>query len=463
MNKSFYTSAIFILSISIAAGLLQGIIYLMLGGQMIMMESFWGWFLISNAIALTGSCLVLKYFYYKKYRFAFIFGVVSTIITLGQGILFYVVLGTARWQGLYIPFVLLSVGTGIVHALILIFSTASERPLLKTTGVLMLVFGVLLAAALIGTLSSQDGGVRTTFDNVIQWTLLAESLIPVLLILNFSSEIRALSSSNADGPLRRSSESLRGVAGMGILFLSITFGVVLARDTGESLYWKKQNAEKANAFAQLCESRSFTNREGQTLTYLLMKPIDYDPRQKYPLVVALPYGGYEAPPAQELASNINRRKYPAFIFVPNCPPGEGWGGIPNYPTIDTLVFDAILAMEEDVSIDATRRYVTGVSRGGYGSWHFISARPEMFAAAVPVCGGGDPSQAAKMVDVAVWAFHGAKDKNVPVSGSRDMIEAIKKAGGNPQYTEYESEAHSIWHRVSQTSGLWDWLFEQRRD
>ncbi|MBA4055232.1 MAG: peptidase, partial [Marivirga sp.] len=110
-----------------------------------------------------------------------------------------------------------------------------------------------------------------------------------------------------------------------------------------------------------------------------------------------------------------------------------------------------------------RRYVTGISRGGYGSWHFICTRPDMFAAAIPVCGGGDPSRASNIVDVSVWAFHGAKDKNVPVDGSRHMIEAIKKAGGSPQYTEYENEAHNIWHRVSETPGLWDWLFEQQRD
>jgi predicted peptidase len=87
----------------------------------------------------------------------------------------------------------------------------------------------------------------------------------------------------------------------------------------------------------------------------------------------------------------------------------------------------------------------------------------MFAAAIPVCGGGDPQLAHRITDVSVWAFHGALDRNVPVSGSRDMIEAIKKAGGNPKYTEFSDKAHNIWHEVTQTPRVWDWLFEQRKD
>ena len=124
-----------------------------------------------------------------------------------------------------------------------------------------------------------------------------------------------------------------------------------------------------------------------------------------------------------------------------------------YATINALT---------DPGIDAKRRYVTGISRGGYGAWQFICTRPDMFAAAIPVSAGGDPKLASKAVDVAIWAFHGVKDRNVPVSGSRDMIAAIKKAGGHPKYTEYPDEGHNIWDQVSKTPGLWDWLFAQKR-
>jgi predicted peptidase len=107
--------------------------------------------------------------------------------------------------------------------------------------------------------------------------------------------------------------------------------------------------------------------------------------------------------------------------------------------------------------------VTGISRGGYGTWQFICKHPDMFAAAIPVSGGGETKLASRIVGVPVWAFHGAKDKNVPVSVTRDMIAAIKKAGGSPKYTEYPDEEHNIWDKVSRTPDLLAWLFAQKRN
>jgi len=87
----------------------------------------------------------------------------------------------------------------------------------------------------------------------------------------------------------------------------------------------------------------------------------------------------------------------------------------------------------------------------------------MFAAAIPISGGGNPALAQNIVDIPVWAFHGRKDRNVPVSGSRDIIQAIKNAGGDPRYTEYPDERHDIWEKVTNTPGLLDWLFAQKRN
>ena len=122
--------------------------------------------------------------------------------------------------------------------------------------------------------------------------------------------------------------------------------------------------------------------------------------------------------------------------------------------MDTLVFESIEALESELKeIDVDRIYVTGVSRGGYGSWHFISLRPDMFAAAMPVCGGGDPNVPPNIVDVDVWPSHGEDDPNVPVSGSRNIIAAIKKSGGNPKYTEFEGAGHDTWDYVTKTPGV----------
>jgi predicted peptidase len=132
------------------------------------------------------------------------------------------------------------------------------------------------------------------------------------------------------------------------------------------------------------------------------------------------------------------------------------------PGITGLIFDAMDSLDEEYNIDDKRRYVVGMSLGGYGSWYLIGAKPEKFAAAIPVSGGGNPAMASKMTDIPIWAFHGAYDKAVPVDLTRNMIEAIEDAGGNPKYTEF-SAGHLIWGKVRDTPGVVDWLFAQKKN
>src|SRR5207248_7264328 len=88
--------------------------------------------------------------------------------------------------------------------------------------------------------------------------------------------------------------------------------------------------------------------------------------------------------------------------------------------------------------------------------------PKRWAAIVPVCGGGDPKQAAKIKDVPCWCFHGDADQVVKVKQSRDMIWALRQAGGEPLYHEYPGVGHNCWDRVYATPDLYEWLLEQRR-
>ena len=100
--------------------------------------------------------------------------------------------------------------------------------------------------------------------------------------------------------------------------------------------------------------------------------------------------------------------------------------------------------------------------GGFGTWDIIQRLPDLFAAAIPVCGGGDAAQAEKIKDIPIWAFHGDKDTVVKTVRSRDMIAAIKKAGGNPQYTEYKGVAHDSWTQTYSDKNVLRWLFMQKK-
>jgi len=155
---------------------------------------------------------------------------------------------------------------------------------------------------------------------------------------------------------------------------------------------------------------------------------------------------------------------PAFPFItisPQCPEGTSW----------PLLVDELAALvgevERDQPVDPSRRYLTGLSIGGYGSWALGSARPEMWAAMVPICGGGSwlfgfPERVVSLAGTPVWAFHGAKDNVVPLRESSILVERLQKAGGNAKLTVYPEADHDSWTQTYADPELYRWLLEQRK-
>jgi predicted peptidase len=175
----------------------------------------------------------------------------------------------------------------------------------------------------------------------------------------------------------------------------------------------------------------------------------------------------------EFARPEIRRRYRCFLIAPQCPAAQRWVDVdwnaathrtPSRPAKPVeLVLELIDAMRKEYSIDPRRIYLTGLSMGGYGTWDLLARRPDLFAAAVPVCGGGDEMQAPRIAAIPIWLFHGALDDAVPVSCSRNMVAALQKAGGHPRYTEYPRVGHASWLPAYRTPELMEWLFAQKKD
>jgi MYXO-CTERM domain-containing protein len=223
------------------------------------------------------------------------------------------------------------------------------------------------------------------------------------------------------------------------------------------------------------EGRIFDTGTGFKLPYRLGKPPGYAAggTTKYPLVVFL-CGSGEAgtdnrlqisknigtnTPGSVFTTAANQAKFPTFFIAPQTPDKDSaWlSGTPQIAAVLKL----ITALETEFSIDANRLYLTGLSIGGRGTWMLITENPTLFAAAIPMSGEGDPTMAAKIAKIPIWAFHGAMDPAINVKGSRDMIAAIEAAGGHPRYTEYPNGLHDIWFQAYNTPELLPWMNAQR--
>jgi len=209
-----------------------------------------------------------------------------------------------------------------------------------------------------------------------------------------------------------------------------------------------------------------------TLLYRLLKPKDVKENQKYPLVIFL-HGIDER--GNDNTSNLkyitplflndkNRNNYPCYVAVPQCPATENWT-YPNWYQEPKEPMRSVIALIDSLSalpfIDSKRIYIMGLSMGGYGTWYLLTRFPDTFAAAIPICGGGDWSQVDKFAYVPIWTFHGSRDKTVHPDQTRMMVSAIKKAGGKPKYTEYKKAGHDSWTNAFNEPELLPWLFKHK--
>lgn len=227
------------------------------------------------------------------------------------------------------------------------------------------------------------------------------------------------------------------------------------------------------------QARTFHASNGLELPYRLLVPLHQPSPRPQPMVLFLHGAGERGNDnVSQLKNGVRelfatpsvRRRLPALVVVPQCPEGQRWVAVDWNAPAHTMplspsrpmaaVMELLDALQQEFSVDPTRRYVLGISMGGFGTWDLLARRPGSFAAAVPICGGADVATAPRLASVPLWVFHGSEDTVVPVGRSRSMVEALEKAGGTPRYTEYARTGHDSWTRALAESGLLPWLFDQ---
>ena len=223
----------------------------------------------------------------------------------------------------------------------------------------------------------------------------------------------------------------------------------------------------------------------ETYRYQVFLPRGWSKKHKLPVILFLHGAGErgddgliqtEVGIGAAIRRNVDR--FPAIVVFPQCRRSSWWTDV-------KMQEQAMMALNQSIKEfngDDERVYLTGLSMGGYGTWSIASKFPGKFAVVVPICGGirppsrtpgpeevkneepgADPylDTAKKIGQTPVWIFHGADDKIVPTEESRKMHDALKSAGGNVKYTEYEKVGHNSWDKAYAEQELLSWMFAQK--
>jgi predicted peptidase len=222
------------------------------------------------------------------------------------------------------------------------------------------------------------------------------------------------------------------------------------------------NAEEPVPGRQVAQQIEVPDGHGglTTLHYWLFLPRDYPEKKTSPLMLFLHGAGERGDDLQRVKKWGPPRiveddaAFPFVLVSPQTPAGRRWVSDQLAPVIEHVA--------TRFKIDRRRISVTGLSMGGYGTWAMATRYPDLFAAAAPICGGGDPGQAGRLKDLPIWAFHGGADPGVPVQHSQEMVDAIQRLGGRAKLTIYPGVGHNSWSRTYADPEFYDWLLAQQR-
>ena len=219
-----------------------------------------------------------------------------------------------------------------------------------------------------------------------------------------------------------------------------------------------------------------------SLNYCFRAPDNIDESKKYPLILFLHgAGGRGSNNSEQLndAGSIDAFRnqsifsyHRTYLIAPQVPNDKKWVDIDwhslehKMPSITetmelTLELLDYVLQDKNNKIDTTRVYVLGLSMGGFGVWDIVQRRPHMFAAAVPICGGGDVSLCHLISHLPIWAWHGNSDDVINVARSRSMFDELKKEGSDLIYSEIKDRGHDVWIDVWNSKELWKWLFSKK--
>jgi len=237
------------------------------------------------------------------------------------------------------------------------------------------------------------------------------------------------------------------------------------------------NIDTLTSQSSLFTYQQYINEKGDSLNYRHLLS-DYDTNSKYPLVICLHGAGERGNDneaqlkwgVKNFTSDNIMKIHPSIVLAPQCPKNMSWGNfseddmslLPSPTKPMQLLIELVKKTINTMPVDVNRIYITGLSMGGIGTFDAISRYPDLFAAAVPVCGGGDVTKANIIAKIPIWVFHGVRDTTLSAKLSQNMINALIKEGAEPGFTLYPEVGHFSWIAAYSDPMMMEWLYRQHK-
>ena len=229
---------------------------------------------------------------------------------------------------------------------------------------------------------------------------------------------------------------------------------------------------------ELFEKETF-EFEKETLSYRILKPLNYNSNKQYPVHLFLHGAGERGNDNDSqlvhggklFLKKENREQYNSWVIFPQAQKNDWWGYKDpykfDYNVKESKAMSLVVKLMDDFTqrkdVNPNKVFVSGLSMGGMGTFVILNLRPEMFAAATPICGDGDPSLVSNYSKkVPVWIFHGSDDTVVSPKKSLKMAKAIIENGGSPKITFYENVGHDSWNNAFAEKNFLKWIHSKSK-
>ena len=226
----------------------------------------------------------------------------------------------------------------------------------------------------------------------------------------------------------------------------------------------------------------FVDSLNHKMPYRLLSPTRIEKGEMYPLVIFLHGAGERGDDnisqlehgSAIFSDTVNAEKYPSFVLFPQCKKKFWTEGVtqktfmpgaktPPISTTETTLMSLIHNIIANNPIDINRIYIIGLSMGGIATYDLVCRYPQLFAAAIPICGAVNPDRLPKARDVNFLIFHGEDDDEVPIICGREAYKALEEAGAKVEYVEFPGVGHECWDCAFDYPSLLPWLYSQHKE